>query len=206
VESRDRDPDAALVRACQDPNDDAFEAAFEAIYRKYRDRAYAIAYRITGNSADAMDALQESFGLVFRKVGGFRFDSLFSTWLFRLVVNCSIDLVRSQQSRARPTSLSHLSQDAEPVARAVDPMGNALADEIGVRVHNALQKLSPKLRAILALRYLEELSYDELSKALALSMGTVKSRLARAHLALEQVLEPWRNAGLREPGREEGAA
>ena len=86
-----RDPDADLIAACRRPDADGFEQAFEALFLRYRDRAYAIAFRVVGNAGDALDVVQESFALVFRKLEGFRGGSLFSTWLFRIVVNCSID-------------------------------------------------------------------------------------------------------------------
>jgi RNA polymerase sigma-70 factor (ECF subfamily) len=165
------DPDLDLVKACQDPNSDEFEAAFEALYHKYRDRVYSIAYRISGSSADAMDVVQESFSLLFRKIGSFRFNSLFSTWLFRIVVNCSIDNRRQAGSRLhrRAQSLSNVSDPTEPEEE---------------------QLPGPEESAtILVLRYLEGLSYEQLCQALEISIGTVKSRLARAHLALHRVLD-----------------
>ena len=81
------------------PESEGFERAFEELFRKYRDRVYAIAFRIIGSSVDAMDVVQDSFSLVFRKLQGFRGGSLFSTWLFRIVVNCSIDHRRRSQQR-----------------------------------------------------------------------------------------------------------
>lgn len=184
------DTELALVRACQSPESDEFEAAFEALYTRYRDRVYSIAYRITGKSSDAMDVMQEAFCLLYRKISGFRFDSQFSTWLFRLVVNCSIDHVRRERSRgAQQTGpLSDL-EGADPVVdSAPGPSSHAEQRELDAHVHARIQRLSPKLRAILVLRYLEGLSYEELSETLEVSMGTVKSRLARAHVALERSL------------------
>jgi RNA polymerase sigma-70 factor (ECF subfamily) len=187
----DRDPDLQVVLACQDPDSEAFEAAFETLFATYRDRVYSIAYRITGSSTDAMDVVQESFSLVFRKVGSFRFDSLFSTWLFRIVVNCSIDYRRSLRGRnqRQSASIHRLDANAEPAA-ALDagPADRAAAGELGDHVQRAIARLSPKLRAILVLRYLEGLSYDDLAHALDVSLGTVKSRLARAHIAIERIL------------------
>jgi RNA polymerase sigma-70 factor, ECF subfamily len=181
-----RDPDADLVAACRDPNRDGFEVAFEQIYHRYRDRVYSIAYRITCSAVDAMDVVQESFGLVFRKLDTFRSGSLFSTWLFRLVVNCSIDQRRRERSR------SWQSDQLEQVDAVTDPHSSpeaaAQAHEFGGQIHAAVRQLSPKLRAVLALRYLEDMSYDELAATLQLSLGTVKSRLARAHLALERIV------------------
>lgn len=183
-----RDPDAELVQACRDPNSDAFERAFEALYQRYRDRVYGIAYRITGNSVDALDAVQEGFALLFRKISGFRFGAMFSTWLFRLVVNCSIDLVRARAVRARPMNLESVPESESPIGSEIDPQVAASRSELGGFVQAALNRISPKLRAVLALRYLEGMSYDELCVALDVSMGTVKSRLARAHVAMEGVL------------------
>lgn len=183
-----RDPDADLVRACRDPNDDEFEAAFETLYERYRDRSYAIAYRITGNTVDALDAVQDSFSLLFRKIVGFRSDSAFSTWLFRLVYNCSIDVVRARAARSRPVSLELVPEAESPASEQPDPVASATRGELGTLVQAALQHISPKLRGVLALRYLEGMSYEDLREALGVSMGTVKSRLARAHVALEAVL------------------
>lgn len=180
-----RDPDADLIDACRDPGSGGFEAAFEALFARYRDRVYAIAFRVLGNAVDALDVVQESFALVFRKLHGFRGGSLFSTWLFRIVVNCSIDHRRKREGR-RVCADSHV--DVDMLDESPTPRDRAEAREIGDHVQAALSHLSPKLRAILALRYLEGMSYEELSIALGLSLGTVKSRLARAHLALEAVV------------------
>lgn len=190
-----RDPDADLVRACRDPNDDEFESAFEALYERYRDRSYAIAYRITGNTVDALDAVQDSFSLLFRKISGFRSDSAFSTWLFRLVYNSSIDVVRARAARSRPMSLELVPEVESPASEQPDPVTSATRGELGMLVQAALQHISPKLRGVLALRYLEGMSYEDLREALGVSMGTVKSRLARAHVALEAVLR--KDAALR---------
>jgi RNA polymerase sigma-70 factor (ECF subfamily) len=186
-----RDPDAELVARCRQPDVEDFEQAFEELFLRYRDRVYAIAYRIGGSAVDAMDIVQESFGLVFRKLDGFRNDSLFSTWLFRIVVNCSIDHRRRQRGR----SLSIVEQgELEAEDPASGPEQRAEVRELGGHVQQAISMLSPKLRVVLALRYLEEMSYEDLAATLGISLGTVKSRLARAHLALERVLRasfPW---------------
>ena len=182
-----RDPDAELVAACRQPDSEGFDRAFEELFAKYRDRAYAIAYRITGQSVDALDVVQESFALVFRKLESFRGGAMFSTWLFRIVVNCSIDLRRRNQQR-KVTPLSDASSDTSFADDSGNPRDRASSREIGDQVQQAISMLSPKLRVILALRYLEEMSYDELAATLGLSLGTVKSRLARAHLSLEHLV------------------
>lgn len=97
-----RDPDAALVDACRRPDSDGFHEAFEALFERYRERVYAIAFRVSGNASDALDIVQESFALLFRKIGSFKGTSLFSTWLFRIVTNCSIDYRRRRKVGKSP--------------------------------------------------------------------------------------------------------
>jgi RNA polymerase sigma-70 factor (ECF subfamily) len=182
-----RDPDSDLIAACRQPDSGQFEVAFEALFARYRERVYAIAFRVLGNSVDALEIVQESFALVFRKLQGFRGGSMFSTWLFRIVVNCSIDYRRKRDGK-QVKSLRALGADDDIVDESPTPGDRAEARELGDQVQLAMSALSPKLRAILALRYLEDMSYEELATALGLSLGTVKSRLARAHLALEAVV------------------
>lgn len=181
-----RDPDAELVAACRQPDSEGFERAFEELFTKYRERAYAIAFRITGTAVDALDVVQDSFSLVFRKLDGFRGGSLFSTWLFRIVVNCSID--HRRRAGQRPDGSVGITEGGEPVDTAPSPRERAALRELGDQVQAAISQLSPKLRVVLALRYLEDMSYEELAATLGLSLGTVKSRLARAHVALEHVV------------------
>ena len=172
------------------PESEGFESAFEQLFAKYRDRVYAIAFRITGSAVDAMDVVQEGFSLVFRKLHGFRGGSLFSTWLFRIVVNCSID--QRRKTAQQPCSWLSITENEEglddPVDQAPSPRDHAAARELGDQVQQAISLLSPKLRVVLALRYLEDMAYEELAATLGLSLGTVKSRLARAHLALENIV------------------
>lgn len=182
-----RDPDTDLVAACRCPETDGFEAAFGALFHRYRERVYAIAFRITGSQQDALDVVQESFALLFRKLASFRGNSLFSTWLFRIVVNCSIDQRRRERVGKRLVLLTN-DQDPAVEDESMGPRDRASTQEVSDQVQAAISQLSPKLRVILALRYLEEMSYEELAATLEVSMGTVKSRLARAHLALEKVV------------------
>jgi RNA polymerase sigma-70 factor (ECF subfamily) len=182
--------DLELVDACRDVQDDRFEAAFEELYRRYRDRVYSIAYRMTGSANDALDVAQDTFRVLFLKIGTFRADALFSTWLFRIVVNCASDHRRRLHGRRRavPRAMTDLGHEPEPTDPSDSPVEVAASSEAGEHVHAALLRLSPKLRAVLVLRYLEGLSYEDLAVALAVQPGTIKSRLARAHVALEREL------------------
>jgi RNA polymerase sigma-70 factor (ECF subfamily) len=183
-----RDPDAELIAECRDPGSDGFEEAFEVLFKRYRERVYAIAFRVAGNQSDAMDIVQESFALLFRKLSSFKGNSLFSTWLFRIVVNCSIDHRRRNQSQRVHLLVADQERLAEVADAAPGPLETAVVHDVGDQVQMAISQLSSKLRVILALRYLEAMSYEELSATLELTMGTVKSRLARAHLSLEHVV------------------
>lgn len=180
----------ALIEACRDIQRDDFDDAFAELYRRYRDRVYSIAFRMTGNAVDAMDVVQDSFRVLFLKIDSFRFDAKFSTWLFRIVVNCSIDMQRRESARShgRTTSLGAIDAHQEPSDDTPDPADLASSSELGAHVHRALARLSPKLRAVLVLRYLEGMSYEQLAETLQIQLGTVKSRLARAHMALEGLL------------------
>lgn len=183
-------PERTLIEACQDVESDRFDTAFEELFSRYRNRVYSIAYRMCGNAVDAMDVVQDSFRVLFLKIGSFRFDSRFSTWLFRIVVNCSIDHKRRERVRSavNSTSLSLLESRLEPATEEESPVEFAESTELGEHVHRALDRLSPKLRAVLVLRYLEGMSYEQLAETLEVQLGTVKSRLARAHLAIEGIL------------------
>src|SRR5690606_40292434 len=93
------DPDRELVLACQAMTPSGLEGAFRDLYEQYKDRIYNVCYRISGNPTDALDAAQETFGILFRKITEFRFESKFSSWIYRIAVNASIDLKRRASSR-----------------------------------------------------------------------------------------------------------
>ena len=191
------DPDRELVLRCQAATPSGLEGCFRELYDSYKDRVYNVCYRITGNGNDALDAAQETFGILFRKIDGFRFQSKFSSWVYRIAVNASIDLKRRAANRRLP-SLDQISEargdDAvrvEPVdERAESPIEVAATIELEAEVQSAITRLSPKMRAITVLRYMQGLSYEEISISLGISLGTVKSRLARAHQALDRELTP----------------
>jgi RNA polymerase sigma-70 factor (ECF subfamily) len=191
------DPDADLVLACQRSNATSLEGEYRGLYERYKDRVYNVCFRITGNPSDALDASQETFGIVFRRIREFRFQSRFSSWVYRIAVNASIDLRRRARSR-RLASLEAV-HDGTSQERSRDglsdrmvemPIVSASRRELELEIQRAISRLSPKLRAIIVLRYVENLSYEEVAETLKISLGTVKSRLARAHEALDRELTP----------------
>jgi len=196
------DPDRDLVLACQADPDGGFQGAFREVYERFKDRVYSACFRITGNATDALDASQETFGILYRKIGDFRFESKFSSWLYRIAVNASIDLKRRTASRPLPSLDAMLrapeSSGRNARTRILDlededteaPTSAASRHELEVDIQHGIDRLSPKMRTIIVLRYLEGLSYDEIAETLGISLGTVKSRLSRAHAALDRELTP----------------
>jgi RNA polymerase sigma-70 factor (ECF subfamily) len=142
----------------------------------------------------AEDVTQEVFLRLERSVRSFRSDASFVSWVYRITVNRAIDM-RRREARRPATRMGELPPGLEetglPGGRAAtDPSVEAHREEVAAKVQAALMQLSPKLRAVAVLRYVEGLSYEELSEVLACSMGTVKSRLNRAHAALAAELGP----------------
>jgi len=190
------DPDFELVLSCQRVRATALEGDYRRLYERFKDRVYNVCYRITGNPSDALDASQETFGILFRRLVEFRFESRFSSWVYRIAVNASIDVRRRQRSR-RLASLEALQDGneergkfelADPTVEM--PSASATRHELEVEIQRAISRISPKFRAVIVLRYIENLSYEEISETLRVSLGTVKSRLARAHEALDKELTP----------------
>jgi RNA polymerase sigma-70 factor (ECF subfamily) len=191
------DSDREIVLRCQKHPSRGLDGAYRELYELYRDRVYNVCYRICGNATDALDASQETFGILFRKIGSFRFESRFSSWIYRIAVNASIDLKR--RASARWTASLDALQDGNPAGsgrfEVADttvelPTHAASRHELEAEVQSAIDRLSPKMRAITVLRYTESLSYEEISEVLQISLGTVKSRLSRAHAALDRELTP----------------
>ncbi|MHC4944819.1 MAG: RNA polymerase sigma factor [Planctomycetota bacterium] len=185
------DPDLEIIKQCQSDDPVIYEKAFNRIYRKYGERAYNIAYRILGNAEDALDVTQDAFLTVFKKVSNFRKDSRFFTWFYRIVVNLSIDRKRKQASTpylVRSDSESVLSDLPDPQIDSVEKLAQEEFMESSIQA--SFMKLSPNLRTVTVLRYIDGLSYAEIAETLECSIGTVKSRLNRAHRMLQTLLQP----------------
>jgi len=189
------DPDAALVRACQALGPGASSEEFRKLYERHRNRVYRTCYRLTGNEADALDAAQETFRILYHRIDRFHFRSRFSTWLYRIASNTSLD-VRAGSRRRQIHSLDALAESAgwsvrePPDGKTESPIRRASHHELQDGIQEALGRLSPKYRQVVVLRYLEGRTYPEMAEVLEISLGTVKSRMARAHVALERELGP----------------
>jgi len=179
--------DKELVEACQRGETEAFRALFE----RYKDKVYSIALRYSGDGASAEDIAQESFLKLFVGIAGFRGDSSFSAWLYRLVVNSCLDQKR------RAWRLTPLLDDALDLLRS--PGQNALdgimREEINAHLRSVVAGLSDEQRMLLVLRYTQSLGYDEIAEILGTSTGTIASRLNRIHRTLERRLSRFAGKG-----------
>lgn len=163
--------------------------AFDALFERYKDYVYRVAFFVTRNSGDAEEATQETFLDLLHALPRFKLDgpARFETWLYRITVN----RCRSHFRRKRPPSADWDELADELVAGVNgDPEHSALKRETCDAVWRAVDGLPDAQREIIALRYLSELAYDEIAKVLGISQGTVKSRLFYAHQALQKSLSP----------------
>ena len=167
------------------------QAAFSALMERYEKQVYHQALRLLSNPEDAADVTQEVFFKVWRSLPSFQGDSSLSTWLYRLTDNAAIDLLRREKKRRGDASLDdeagqwdNLLADADAV-----PHRELEKKELHRAVSRGLAALSEEHRQVLVLREINGLSYEEIGRILDLTPGTVKSRIARARLALAKLLK-----------------
>ena len=177
----DREISSAIIESCRSGDRDAFRA----LYDMYKDQVYSISlYFFHGDPAVAGDITQQVFLKLITNIGQFRGDAEFSTWLYRLVVNACMDAARRYKPGAA-ISDRHL----EALTAPDSPEEDYARTQMATSVRAAVSTLPPKFRIAVLLRYFEDLSYEQMSKALNCSMGTVASRLNRGHKILAERLK-----------------
>jgi RNA polymerase sigma-70 factor, ECF subfamily len=167
--------------------------AFDQLVDQTHTMVHATAYRLTGDADLAADATQDAYVRAYTSLRTFRGNSSFSTWLYRIVVNVSLDALRRRSRLPEPMSGrtdENEPRDVEIVDRFTDPSETAERRERRRAVLRALHDLSEDHRAVLVLFDLNGFSYEEISEILGVPLGTVKSRLNRARLALREAIEP----------------
>jgi RNA polymerase sigma-70 factor, ECF subfamily len=169
-----------VIAACQRGEEDAFRELFES----HKDKVYSIALRYSGDRAAAMDIAQDTFLKLMDRIGQFRGESSFDSWLYRLVVNSCMDY-RRRKKRWLPMMEEFFDGFRAPEPTALQDL---MQDERQQQVQDIVSKLAPDHRMIVVLRYTEGLSYEEIADLLNCSRGTVASRLNRAHKVLERRL------------------
>lgn len=181
--------DGLLIQRSQDGD----RSAFDLLIRKHERRAYLYAYRLTTNQEEAMDIVADAFVRVFNALPNFRGQSSFSTWLYRIITNCYLDLRKKEGKRAavsldQPMDLQgiEMERQVEDTRRAPDEELEHVERERVIQT--AVGELPEYQRVMLTMYHVENMSYEEIAEALDLPIGTVKSRLNRARLSLREVL------------------
>lgn len=159
-------------------------STFEPIVKTYQDRIYNLCRYFLGNSQDAEDAAQDVFIKAFRHLNYFKPEASLYTWLYRIGVNTCLDHKR----KLRPEPLKNESQVEGLASTEPSPERNYQSKEIGQAIQSALEHLSKNSRAIIVLKEIEGLPYEEIAEVLNTSIGTIKSRLSRAREELRRLL------------------
>lgn len=168
-----------ILRRAQQGDSEAFRLLVEA----YQTQVYRLALRLCGEAA-ADDVTQEAFLAAWRALPEFRGTCRFSTWLYRLTTNAAIDCLRREKRHRDTDDL----EGVELPDGGDTPQELAERSETQTAVRAALSALSEEHRQVLLLRYMQELDYSEIAAALAVSEGTVKSRINRAKARLKEIL------------------
>ena len=180
---------AVLARARQGDSE-----AFRELVERHSRSVFRLAYRMTGNEQDAEDVVQESFLRAYRQLGRFESRANFGTWLYRIVANCSVDLMRARQARHDQVRGDSIDDAASlPAGDLPGPDRMAESAEIERRVQAALSELSPLERAAFTLRHYEGRSIEEIGAALHLGTSAAKHSVFRAVKKLRIALAPLRS-------------
>jgi RNA polymerase sigma-70 factor (ECF subfamily) len=169
-------------------------AAFEELVARFERPVYGLCFRLLGDAEDARDAAQETFLKVYRGLGGFRAQSGLKTWIYRIAINQAMNQQRWWRRRHRDEmiSLDLTRGDSETTigsmlaGHASSPEALAIQSECEGRIMRALGEIRQEYRIALVLREIEELSYEEIAVTLGISIGTVKSRIARGREELRR--------------------
>ena len=176
--------DSSDIELCKMAADGSL-AAFEVIYQRYHRRTFSLTLRMTGSQTEAEDLTQEVFIQLFRKIGSFRGDSAFSTWLHRLTVNQVLMHFRKRSFKNEKTS-----EDGEMpeqmVTGSANPNRMAVVDRIALK--NAIAELPRGYKNVFVLHDVEGFEHEEVARMLGISVGTSKSQLHKARLKLRGLL------------------
>ena len=180
-----------LVKRCQ-----AGQAeAFDELVTRYRTRVFAMIYNMVHNEQDAWDLAQESFIKAWKSIKRFRGHSSFYTWIYRIVMNVTIDWLRKKHVKGAGAEFDDALQlkEIDPAAKTVpkaDPLPHERMErrEIRAKIDKAIAQLSPEHRAVILMKEIEEMQYHEIAETLGCSIGTVMSRLFYARRKLQNLL------------------
>ena len=193
--------DRELVQRAQDGDHGAFRDLFE----RYHRRAFAVALGVVKNKQDALDIVQDAFIKVHRHIGSFQGSSSFYTWLYRIIMNLAIDHVRKGRHQKDGEFDERIARDSGDVAgdgtmlpRMLDgnPAKTAVRRELSEKIQAALGELPEYHRAVILMREVEGLSYEEMAKIMKVPKGTIMSRLFHARRKMQEALESYLDGDL----------
>jgi RNA polymerase sigma factor (sigma-70 family) len=168
------------------------QKAYAEIMQRYKDSIYYMALKMVNNKDDAMDLTVETFAKAFENLDKYKPEYAFSTWLFRIATNNSIDFIRKK--RLNVVSLDLLSEDEggdfylQVPADGLNPEETSIRKQESEKLKNMVEQLPLRYRTLIVLRYYEELSYEEISQQLGIPIGTVKAQLFRARDLMSNIL------------------
>jgi len=180
-----------LVKQSQAGNTEAFDQ----LVSRYRTRVFGMIYNMVHNEQDAWDLAQDSFVKAWKSIGRFRSQSSFYTWIYRIIMNVTIDWLRKKQVKGAGAEFDDAIQlkEINPASRTV-PKADALPHErmeqreIRQRIDAAIAQLTPEHRGVFLMKEIEDMQYHEIAEALDCSIGTVMSRLFYARKKLQNLL------------------
>jgi RNA polymerase sigma-70 factor (ECF subfamily) len=170
------------------------KTAFDLLVRKYQHKVAKLISRYVRDRREVEDVTQEAFIKAYRAIGGFRGESAFYTWLYRIAVNTAKNYLESQSRRPPGSDMevesAELIEGGEGLRDQATPERQLLTNEIATTVHRVLELLPPDLRTAITLREIEGMSYEEIAEVMDCPIGTVRSRIFRAREAIDQELRP----------------
>ncbi len=184
--------DYRLVRAAIDNGD---QKAYAQLLERYRDSIYFMLLKMVNDRDDADDLTIEAFGKAFNKLHQYTPNYAFSTWLFKIASNNCIDFIRRKKKKHllsldKPLEGSDGGEiKIDVVSNTLDPEETYIKEQKKILMHGVVEKLKPRYRRLVELRYFKEYSYEEIAKELDLPLGTVKAQLFRAREFLYNVLK-----------------
>lgn len=184
-------PDVDLVRRSQDGD----TRAFDELVTRYRGRVYAMTYQMIQNETEAWDLAQEAFIKAWKALPRFKGDSAFYTWLYRITHNVTYDWLRKKKMQSDGEFDDSRTEHRIAAGAEAVPRGDAAPDEVlrnselGARIAEAIDQLSPDHKEAILLREVQGLSYEEIAESMECSIGTVMSRLFYARKKLQDLLK-----------------
>lgn len=168
------------------------QSAYGEIVEIYKDKVFQLCYRILGNRHEAEDMAQEAFIRAYINISSFNIDLKFSTWLYRIATNLCIDRIRKKKPDyyldAEVSGTDGLTMYSQIASDSILPEDEIESLELQETIQREITKLPEKYRSVIVLKYIEELSLNEISEILDIPLGTVKTRIHRGREALRHQL------------------